>query len=1412
MRCHNVKERSFSANPPPGASHTQKVVTDASEGSRALFTQSWKGSHLSSQSVRSALPISSQFSQSSGLARNRTFHDPVIGGFLEPTVFPPSQSVQQSQLLTPGTRAAVCNFASQICTVRGHQPAHTHSYPLRLASSARPSRPTILSQATAIHILGRQACASKSFESSNSSKSSKSLQSTKAPATAQSQTTSFAPRRGASDGRFERELRCAKVLMLCSHQLSDNLTSNPGSRVTLLKEVLNDATVAFSTSDSTSADSRRCRASVLSTGSRSQKTQNLTHVNLTHVQPSATNVAPPNSPVPSPQSMDLKVFVHPKNLTKYLRNSETQKSVGARPWRRLRQPLRTSASAAAGTAPEAAPLRRVPRLPQSPALAHTGRRANKAATSGGGIGGGDDPFSSQRSGPGSASTSSSALASSSSAGAAPGLAPESNFRLQRWGDSRRSSVPSLVSKEKMDLDLLDLRSFTTATTNGSHADAQPQCSDLSSNRTISSTYSPANSSGPSGTPPVSSSASGSSPTQHKRLALSSRDAFQTQNHHLRLTWGGNLDRGPRTTATLNGNGVEKTDSVASGRRTALRPCSPWLTQTRVKGLRCTKPRPETRLFERAPQSADSPLHLSASSTLRRGRRLAISSALSPPLRCTGGSHGRLLPEDTYTYSHTHPQSQTQTRTHALTQARKHTLTQSQSMRRVGIPTDSGSTTRSERLSASAKNRDKKSNNNSFSFSPVLVQRAFEDAELAALLHAVSETLAGLPERETLSALAAGFCEAVSGNGAIEAPYAFAGGEDKRNALLIERRRAAFPLPSIHSSERFDFCSWHGNGKDGDDDADCDADFDGDCDGDDGTSHRLGFDSMRDALFPSPRGSTLSARRSTTTPARSSGGFGHSGGLTDPSGGELQRSPVLRRSPLRRSPLRRSPLRKSAKRSPRAWRSPKSRSRLHGLLGKEEGSGSWKRLCLSQRPPLPSIYNSMGHNRLQMNAESSCKSGRSRAEVWEKDGAYGRRGEAGVMGSEVEEGKRQRSSSMYALCLRVVLMLRSCDYAVLDLLCLFAITCCQLPEIWRRLNVTDALERTHIGILQVFLAHSWLFDESCPIKEWHAHIFSHYCSFIHLNSALMKLFRLQEFRLFVEPCYLTRLIPSLLPHSVRNALQHSAISKRFACQTQTPIFRSSRHTSTTTSDSDSDSASASFSPSPPASASSFESQSLIRPILELGSQKEANQGQQSQGQIRLYNQTPVSFRPESTEAKKPQLPALRSSSGFSEIEPHPRRRGPSAAPSLGFSEALRARNLINKRQVDLQSNVSRHDESVSQRNVGDVVQALNSRPEPSSGKADPMIENGADDRSSAKDSVFLPHSPLIRKLLTWSERDLRAASTRTTLHSIANWADEFDRSTLGDVHTSASSRLRPVMRHALLPHHWLMPSPQGRTPI
>lgn len=73
---------------------------------------------------------------------------------------------------------------------------------------------------------------------------------------------------------------------------------------------------------------------------------------------------------------------------------------------------------------------------------------------------------------------------------------------------------------------------------------------------------------------------------------------------------------------------------------------------------------------------------------------------------------------------------------------------------------------------------------------------------------------------------------------------------------------------------------------------------------------------------------------------------------------------------------------------------------------------------------------------------------------------------------------------------------------------------------------DIGEMTHVFSALLYVAHSWVLDETCPLCIWHAHLFTKYCSLRTLSAAVLRLMERLDYRLRVPQAELEERLVAL----------------------------------------------------------------------------------------------------------------------------------------------------------------------------------------------------------------------------------------------------------------------------------------------
>jgi hypothetical protein len=103
-----------------------------------------------------------------------------------------------------------------------------------------------------------------------------------------------------------------------------------------------------------------------------------------------------------------------------------------------------------------------------------------------------------------------------------------------------------------------------------------------------------------------------------------------------------------------------------------------------------------------------------------------------------------------------------------------------------------------------------------------------------------------------------------------------------------------------------------------------------------------------------------------------------------------------------------------------------------------------------------------------------------------------------------------------LVLRAMKLLHLCDFVHEDICCILAHTSVYFRSTYKMCgHQMDAQEVANAMVAQMFIAHSYVQDETCPLRVWHEHVFHKYCSVKTLNAVVMRLIEIRGFRLRLE---------------------------------------------------------------------------------------------------------------------------------------------------------------------------------------------------------------------------------------------------------------------------------------------------------
>eukprot|EP00405_Crypthecodinium_cohnii_P008985 CAMPEP_0206427324 /NCGR_PEP_ID=MMETSP0324_2-20121206/4959_1 /ASSEMBLY_ACC=CAM_ASM_000836 /TAXON_ID=2866 /ORGANISM="Crypthecodinium cohnii, Strain Seligo" /LENGTH=453 /DNA_ID=CAMNT_0053892555 /DNA_START=117 /DNA_END=1475 /DNA_ORIENTATION=+ len=122
----------------------------------------------------------------------------------------------------------------------------------------------------------------------------------------------------------------------------------------------------------------------------------------------------------------------------------------------------------------------------------------------------------------------------------------------------------------------------------------------------------------------------------------------------------------------------------------------------------------------------------------------------------------------------------------------------------------------------------------------------------------------------------------------------------------------------------------------------------------------------------------------------------------------------------------------------------------------------------------------------------------------------------------------RHQDFYKRILQGVRLMHLCDFNYSDVVVTLAYASVYFrttfKEIGKQMSESEA---ANVCTLLIFLAHSYILDETCPLRCWQKHIFRKYCTLKVLDAALFRLFNLRGFHLRLSADEESRALTSLL---------------------------------------------------------------------------------------------------------------------------------------------------------------------------------------------------------------------------------------------------------------------------------------------
>lgn len=103
-----------------------------------------------------------------------------------------------------------------------------------------------------------------------------------------------------------------------------------------------------------------------------------------------------------------------------------------------------------------------------------------------------------------------------------------------------------------------------------------------------------------------------------------------------------------------------------------------------------------------------------------------------------------------------------------------------------------------------------------------------------------------------------------------------------------------------------------------------------------------------------------------------------------------------------------------------------------------------------------------------------------------------------------------------LLLRSLRFLRRCDYSAEDVCSILAHASAYFLDAYGVCGRDmTASEVGNVLVTLMFIAHSYVQDETCPLRIWHQHLFRRYCPLATLNAAVLRLMEIRRYVLRLD---------------------------------------------------------------------------------------------------------------------------------------------------------------------------------------------------------------------------------------------------------------------------------------------------------
>jgi hypothetical protein len=112
-------------------------------------------------------------------------------------------------------------------------------------------------------------------------------------------------------------------------------------------------------------------------------------------------------------------------------------------------------------------------------------------------------------------------------------------------------------------------------------------------------------------------------------------------------------------------------------------------------------------------------------------------------------------------------------------------------------------------------------------------------------------------------------------------------------------------------------------------------------------------------------------------------------------------------------------------------------------------------------------------------------------------------------------------------LQAVGLMEACDIPTEDICVVLAYGSVYVNDLAKQCAGMSDREASYIACLLLYLAHSYVHDQTCSLRSWHRHLFKDYCDLGVLNKAILNLMKMRGYVLRVDDCEIQERLARLL---------------------------------------------------------------------------------------------------------------------------------------------------------------------------------------------------------------------------------------------------------------------------------------------